>query len=103
MGACAKRTKKIVKGIARELTPVGVALIGDIVGIVATTDWSNDEKRRAAVDMAQGSLKGRGIEARESAIRATVEAAVTALKDGESALAELGQADESDQDEIDAG
>ena len=100
MGACGRRVKSIVKGVARELTPVGVALIGDIVGITAETDWTNDEKRENAVALAKSALRQRGIEARESAIRAGVEGAVTALKDGQEALAELGQMDDDDQAEV---
>jgi hypothetical protein len=102
MGVCKKRTIKIAKTIARALTPAGVRLIGDIVGIVASTDWANSEKRKNAVDMASGALKVRGIEARESIIRAAVEASVVALKDGAEALAELGAADEDDVVEIEA-
>lgn len=102
MGACARRTKKIVKAIGKQLTPIGIALIGDIVGIVATTEWENDVKRETAVDMARGALKARAIEARETAIRATIEVAVSALKDGEDALRELGAADAADVAEMDA-
>jgi len=98
MGACAKRTKKIIKGIAKQLTPLGVALIGDIVGLVATTEWSSDKKREDAVDMAKGAFEARAIQAKETAIRATVEIAVAALKEGQDALNDLGQATEAEID-----
>lgn len=100
MGRCAKRTKKIVKGIAKTLTPVGVALIGDVVDIVATTDWTNDQKRERAVELAKGALDSRHIEAKEVMIRAAVEGSVVALKEGREALKELGQPDEEDENEI---
>lgn len=100
MGACKKRTIKIAKTIARALSPVGVRLIGDIVGIVASTDWTNEQKRENAVDLAKGALETRGIEARESIVRAAVEASVVALKDGAEALAELGAPDDDDVAEI---
>ena len=100
MVRCARRTKKIIKTIGKSLTPVGVKLIGDVVGLVATTDWSNDQKREAAVDMAKGALKAAGNEAKETAIRATVEVAVSALKQGETALAELGTVGADDEQEL---
>ena len=96
MGKCAKRTKSIIKHAARALTPIGIGLIGDIVGIVATTDWANDEKRENAVAMARGAFKARGIEARGNAIRLGVEAAVAALTQGQEALAELGTMEPDD-------
>ena len=102
MGRCAKRTKRIVKAIAMSLTPVGVKLIGQVVGLVATTDWSNEAKREAAVDMARGAIKAAGVEAKETAIRATVEVAVAALKDGQEALDELGSIDTADTEEVEA-
>lgn len=102
MGACGRRVKKIVKGIARELTPVGVGLIGQIVEIVATTEWTNEEKRERAVEMSKGALESALIDAKESAIRGTVELCVSTLKDGEEALRELGQADADDEAEIEA-
>lgn len=100
MGKCARRTKKIVKAIAKELTPPGVRLIATIVEIVATTDWTNSDKRERAVEMASGALKAAGTEAKEVAIRAAVEASVAALKQGQDALAELGEPDEDDAAEI---
>lgn len=100
MGRCAKRTKKIIKAFARELTPIGVRLIGDAVGLASTTDWSNDEKRENAVAMARGAIKSRGLEAKETAIRAAVEMSVAALKQGQEALSELGKPDEEDAAEI---
>ena len=103
MGACKRRTVKIVKAIAKELAPPGVRLIGSIVEIVATTEWTNEEKRERAVEMAKGALKNAGNEAREVAIRAAVEASVVALKDGQEALAELGQVDAEDAAEIATG
>lgn len=102
MGRCARRVKSIAKSFQRQLTPVGVKLIGDLVGIVAETDWTSDEKRERAVDMAKAQLKARGIEAKETAIRAAIEASVAALKEGQAALAELGQGDDADVAELDA-
>jgi len=102
MGRCAKRTKRIVKTIAKSLTPVGVKLVGTVVGLVATTDWSNEQKREAAVAMAKGAIKEAGIEAKETAIRATVEVAVAALKDGQEALEDLGELDDGDAEELEA-
>ena len=101
MGRCARRTKKIIRVIAMSLTPIGVKLIGTVVGLVATTDWSNDEKREVAVDMARGAIKDAGIEAKETAIRTAIEVAVAALKDGSEALADLGEL-EADSQEVEA-
>ena len=98
MGKCARRTKKFVKKVAKVLTPVGIRLIGNIVGIVGTTKWSNDEKRDVAFDLAKGSLVAAGIEAKEAAIRVAIEASADALKDGQAALEELG-ADMEPEDE----
>ena len=96
MGRCAKRTKRIVKGIAKGMTPIGMKLIGNIVGLVANTDWSNDEKRERSVEMGKAAIRQAGIDAKEYMIRASVEAAVAALKEGESALQELGAPDDDD-------
>lgn len=93
MGACSTRTKKIVKQIAAELTPIGVKMIGDIVGQLQTTNLDSATKRAAALAAVQASFKAAAITAKETAIRAGIEAAVTALKQGQDALAELGAAD----------
>lgn len=102
MGRCARRTKRIIRVIATSLTPIGVKLIGTIVGLVATTDWSNDAKREAAVDMARGAIKDAGIEAKETAVRTAIEVAVAALKDGQEALADIGTLDADDAQELEA-
>ena len=100
MGKCATRTKKIVKAIAKAVSPVGVALISDIVWQLESTDLTNRERRNAALAAIKVSFKEKKIEAGESAIRAVVEGAVTALKEGEDALRELGQPDHDDEAEI---
>lgn len=102
MGKCARRTKKIIKVIGKSLTPVGVGLIGNIVGLIAGTDWSNSEKRERAVDMAKAALREASITAKETAIRTVVEVSVAALKQGTDALADLGQLDVADAQEIES-
>ena len=96
MGKCARRVKRIGKTVARALTPVGVKLIADMVGIVQQTEWHSAQKRRAALDLSQAALRSRGIEARESLVRLAIETSVAALKEGEEALAELGEAEAED-------
>lgn len=90
MGACKRTTIRIAKEIARAVSPAGVRFIASIVQIVAQTDWTNDEKRENAVALAQAEARAAGREVRESAIRATVEAAVVGLKKLGSEIEELG-------------
>lgn len=96
MGRCARRAKKVGKVIGRALTPMGVRLIGDIVGQIAGTDLSNEAKRDAAYAAIRASFKTAGIDAREHMIRLGQEYAVAALKQGSQALSDLGQADDGD-------
>jgi len=100
MGRCVRRTKKVARIVAKQLTPIGMSLIADLVGITAHTDWSSAEKREIAVGMAQGGLKRAGIDAKEAAIRLAVEYAVNALKSSAEALDDLGQVDDDEIDEL---
>lgn len=93
MGRCARRTRKIVKSIASELTPAGVRFIADTVNVLEGTDWESQQKREMAVSIVKARFSALKIEAREVAIRAGVEAAVAALKDGAEAIADLGDPD----------
>jgi len=102
VGRCGRRTKKIAKVVGRALSPVGVKLLADVTGLVASTDWTNDQKREASFELGRAALKQAGIEAKESFIRLGIETAVIALKDGQDALADLGQADDADVAEFDA-
>lgn len=95
-GRCKKRMINVAKVVAKELSPIGVKLIATITGIVGTTDWSSDEKREKAVEMAKGALKSRAIEAKESTIRLATEASVTALKQAGEWVEEAGDLPDED-------
>jgi len=69
------------KGLLQEITPPGLKLLTTIVELISTTDWSEEDKRERAVEMAKGALKDAGIEARENAIRATNEMMLRGLKE----------------------
>jgi len=99
MARCKRRVKKIAGTVARALQPTGMKLIANIVGIVANTDWTNDQKREASVQLAAAALKRAGDDAKESMIRLAVETSVMALKEGEVALGELGEIDEASVEE----
>lgn len=96
MGKCRERTKTVLKKIVDVLTPVGIAIISDMVATVEGTDWTNAGKREAAVDLSLAKLKSEGIHAKEAAVRAVVEVAVLTLKDGKDALADLASATHED-------
>lgn len=96
MGACARRTKRVVKAVAKQLAPEGIKIIGTVVGALADAKISNQEKRAVAVQVGQAVT-----DAKEWAVRAAVEAAVGALKDGEEKLREFSEVGQADQDEID--
>ncbi len=98
MGRCARRTKKGIKRIAKSLTPVGVKLIGMLVGIAEDTEMSGMQKRRMVVAAGKAALG----DAKENAIRAAVALAVDALTDGRDALADLGDLDDADVEEVEA-
>ena len=102
MGACSKRVRKVVKTTAKALTPVGVGLIGTIVGELATTDLTNKAKREASEAAVKAAFKAAKIDARSHLINLGIETAVAALKEGEAALAELGDMDGQDAAEADA-
>ena len=70
------------------------------VSILVETDWSNEQKRETAVDLAKAEARQAGREVRESAIRATVEAAVVGFKKIGTALEELGQEPEVETVEV---
>lgn len=88
---CKKVMIKLGKAVLHELTPPGLKLLKTITGIVATTDWSNEQKRERAVEMASGALKDAGIEARESVIRSTQETLVAGMKIVGDELAVVGE------------
>ena len=96
MGKCARRAKSIGRVVGKALTPIGVRLIGDIVGQIAGADLADKAKAEAAFAAAKVSLRQAGIDARDHMIRLTMEYAVAALKQGEAALADLGQMDDDD-------
>lgn len=98
MGKCAKRTKSVGRAIGKALTPVGVKLIGEIVGELANVNLSSSAKREAAYAAIKVSLGHAGIEARETAIRTAQEFAVATLKHGQEALSDLGTVDDLDLD-----
>lgn len=100
MGKCARRTKRGIKAIAKSLTPVGIKLIGNIVGLVAKTEWDSATKRRTAYELAKENLKAAGIEAKGAAIRATTELMVAGLEDGVETLKDFGEVDPADAQEI---
>lgn len=96
MGRCGRRTKKIGRIVGRALSPIGVRMIGDIVGQLAGTDLSGGAKREAAFAAAKVSLRTAGIDAKEHMIRLAQEYAVVALKQGARSLSDLGQVDDTD-------
>jgi hypothetical protein len=87
---CKQRTVKIAKSLAAQLAPPVVRFAADMVGLLQTTDWSNDAKRETAVTLTKARASQLGQEVKESAIRVAVEVAVNALKEGTEALEELG-------------
>jgi len=89
---CKKTTIRIGKFIAKAATPALVKFIGTTVGILnQMPEMTNDEKREFSVSMAMRRAAKDGLqEAKESVIRAVVEVAVVALKQGEDKLADLG-------------
>ena len=72
--------------------------IADTVGLLQNTDWTNHEKRAVAIKLAEAKMVQRGEEAKEGAIRAAIEISVGALKQGGTALAELGDEFDDDRD-----
>lgn len=98
MGRCMSATKKIVKAIATELSPIGMQFIGSIVGELDATNLDNPTKRAAAIAGTKAAFVHLKIDAQENAIRMGVEAAVRALKHGQDVLANLGAADASPAD-----
>lgn len=98
MGKCIKRTKGTIKKWAKSLTPVGIALIGSIAEEIDGLELDNATKRKAALAAIKASFKQARIEAKERAIRGTLEFALEALHEGSAALAELGDASETEID-----
>ncbi len=78
-GRCARRTKKIVRKIGRELKPIGIKLISGIVADLASRELTGPEKRSHAIERSRDALRNAGIQAGETAIRAMIEASVVAL------------------------
>ncbi len=96
---CGRVTKKILRKVGRELKPLGLRLIGEIVGHIATTGLSSSEKREAAMAASKASLKAAGIEAQTHMIGLALEFAVTAGKQGEGAV--IGDATDPDMEDDD--